>query len=202
MLINKLLADVEAKTGVTKFMQLVLVGSLLTNVLQAAGFLFLDKSVRTQLVPAEISRPFWVDGQRLSPEYLEQMGETVVMRYASVTPNSVDHNNQFILRYVSPSVHNELEIRLKATAGKIKQDAISRMFFPREIKISEQHQAVAFVGQVETWVADKKVPVAEIKAYLVAFQFANGAVTIKELRETTEKDPFSPPKQVDEPAKG
>jgi conjugal transfer pilus assembly protein TraE len=187
-----MLADVEAKTGVTKFMQLLMVGLVLGNIIQGINYMLIDKSVRTQLIPAEITKSFWVDGKRLSPEYIEQMGEFIVNKYATVTPLTVDSNNNQILKYVHPSAFGDLSVRFKTSSAKLKADSISRFFFAKEVRISEQNQAVAFIGLVETWIGDKKVPHAEIKSYLVAFQYVNGAVTIKELRETSDKDPFAP----------
>ena len=192
MNITRLSADIAAKTGVSKAAQVVLALLLVSNVLLAANMLLTDRSVRTQLVPPEISKSFWVDGKHLSPEYLEQMGEYIVMKFASVTPASIEAQNSQILKYVHPSVYGELSVRWKAASAKLKQDAISRHFFPREVRISEQTQSVAFIGVVDTWVGDKKVPNPEVKAYLVAFDYSGGSVTIKELRETNEQHPFAP----------
>jgi conjugal transfer pilus assembly protein TraE len=192
MHIDKLLADVQAKTGVTKFMQILMVGLVLGNIVQGLNYMMIDKSVRVQLVPPEITKSFWVDGAHLSPEYIEQMGEYIVMKYASVTPSTVEFNNALILRHVHPSTHGELSIRFKTSAAKLKADSISRFFFPKEVRISQNGQAAAFIGMMETWIGDKKVPQAEIKAYLVGFEYAAGSVTIKELRETSERDPFAP----------
>lgn len=193
MHVNKLIADVEAKTGVTKFMQILMVGLVLGNILQAANYMMIDKSVRVQLVPPEINKSFWVDGKRLAPEYIEQMGEYIVLKYASVSPATIDANNALILKHVHPAVFGDLSVRFKASATKLKQDSVARYFFPKEVRISEQNQAAAFIGLVETWIGDKKMPNPELKAYLVAFQYVGGTVTVKELRETSEKDPFAPP---------
>ena len=70
---------------------------------------------------------------------------------------------------------------------------MSKIFIPREVRISEQGKAVALIGSQSTWIADKRVPGDEMKAFLVAFDYDGSRVFIKELRETSLTRPFDPP---------
>lgn len=195
MILHKLIADVEARAGVTRAFQLILSISLLTNVLMAGVLFTMDRTVRTILVPPETSKTFWVDGRRVGPEYLEQMGTWVVSQYATVSPSSIDYQNALLLKYVHPSVHGDLSIRFKMGASRIKSENISKIFMPREVRISESAHAVVLIGTQVTFIADKRVPNDEIKAYLVAFDYDGSRVVIKELRETSLQKPFDPPNQ-------
>jgi len=190
MLVSNLIRDIESRTGMGKIMQAILCIALLTNVLLAAVLLTMDRTVRTLFVPPEITKSFWVDGRKLSPEYLEQMGDWVVYNFATVTPSSVDFKASQILKYVHPSVHGDLAIRFKAGSMRLKHENMSRFFFPKDIRISETAQAVAFIGAQESWIADKRLPGDAIKAYLVVFDWDGSKATIKELRETDPNRPF------------
>ena len=192
MLLKNLVKDIEVRTGLGKAMQAILAIALLTNVLLAAVILTMDRTVRTIFVPPEITKSFWVDGRKLSAEYLEQMGDWVLYQFATVTPSSVEYKSEQILKYVHPSVYGELAIRFKAGAMRLKQENISRFFFPKEVRISEQSQAVAFIGPQESWIADKRLPGGDMKAYLVVFDWDGSHTTIKELRETDPKHTFEP----------
>jgi len=194
MLLKNLIADVEARAGVSKAFQLILGASLLTNILLAGVFATMDKTVRTILMPPEISKSFWVDGKHLGQEYLDQMGSWVIQQFASVTPSTIDFQTSNILKYVHPSVHGDLSVRFKAGAQRLKAENLSRLFMPREVRISEEAQAVALIGYQESWVSDKRLPGENIKAYLVKFDYDGSKVTIKELRETDPQHPFDPPK--------
>ena len=198
MLLKKLMADVEARAGLTRLFQVVLGASLLTNILLAGVLLTMDRTVRTILAPPEINKTFWVDGRQLGPEYLEQMGAWIIQQYATVSPATVDYQNNLLLRYVHPSIHGDLAVRFQIGANRIKSENMSRVFMPREVRISEQGQSVAFIGALSTWIADKRVPADEIKAYLVTFDYDGSRTFIKELRETNAISPFDPPsaKQV------
>jgi conjugal transfer pilus assembly protein TraE len=190
MRLNKLIEDIESRTGVTRAVQLILMISLMTNALMAAGFVTMDKTVRTVLTPPEINKTFWVDGHRLSPEYLEQMGSWVISMFATVSPASVEYQTQTLLKYVDPSVFGDLSVRFRMSANRLKADNLTQIFLPREVRISEQGAAVAFIGTQSSWVADKRVPGDEQKAFLVAFAYDGARTFIKELRETDVKRPF------------
>lgn len=190
MLVSNLMKDIEARTGLGKVMQSILAVALLTNVLLAASILTMDRTVRTIFVPPEITKSFWVDGRKLSADYLEQMGDWVVYQFATVTPASIDYKAAQILKYVHPSVYGDLSIRFKQGSMRLKQENLSRFFFPKEIRVSEQAQAVAFIGTQESWIVDKRLPGEGLKAYLVVFDWDGAHTTIKELRETDPKNPF------------
>ena len=196
MIVEKLIADVEARAGVTKAFQMILAASLATNVFMAGAFLTMDRTVRTVLVPPEVTKTFWVDGRSIGPEYLEQMGSWVVSQYATVSPSTIDYQNATLLKYVHPSVHGELSVRFKMGANRLKAENMSKIFMPREVRVSEKGQGVAFIGNQVTFIADKRVPADELKAYLVMFDYDGSRVYIKEMRETSPTRPFDPPAAV------
>ena len=193
MLLQKLMADVEARAGVSKAFQMILGVSLLTNVLMAGGFLAMDTNVRTIMVPPEINKTFWVDGRALGPEYMEQMGAWVISQFATVSPTTIEFQNANLLKYVHPSAHGELAMRFQVGANRLKSENMSKIFSPREIRLSEKGQAVAMIGVQSTWIADKRVPNDQQKGYLVSFAYSNGRTYIKELRETNPEHAFEAP---------
>lgn len=193
MLLKNLMADVKARTGVSKAFQFILVISLLTNLFMAGAYATMDRTVRTILVPPEIKQSFWIDGRNIGPEYLEQMGAWVVSSFATISPATVDYQNNTLLKYVHPSVYGDLSIRFKMGANRIKAENLSKVFMPREIRISEKGQSVALIGVQQSWIADKRITGDELKAYLVTFDYDGAKVTIKELRETNAAHPFDPP---------
>lgn len=196
MLVSNISAELKAKAGLGKLFQGVLAASLATNILMAAGFAGFDKSVRTIFTPPQITKSFWVEGEELSPEYLEQMGLWVIDLFANVSPSSIDYKIAQILRYVDPAIHGELQLRFKAGADRLKAENISKVFSPRDVSISPSRQAIAFIGTQDVWLGDKKISTVQI-AYLVRFSNANGMTTIRELRETDPKKPFDTPAATD-----
>lgn len=193
MLLKKLIADVEARAGVSRAFQMILGASLLTNVFIAGAFFTMDRTVRTILVPPEINKTFWVDGHNIGPEWLEQMGSWVISQYATVSPHTIDYQNSVLLKLVHPSVNGDLAIRFKMGANRLKQENMSKIFMAREVRVSEKGRSVALIGTQITFIADKRVIGDETKAYLVVFDYDGSRTFIKELRETNPVRPFDPP---------
>jgi conjugal transfer pilus assembly protein TraE len=192
MNISTLSADLKAKANVGKTFQALLAASVVLNLLQAVGFLSMDKTTRTVIVPAEIKKPFSVGGEQLAQDYLEQMAEFYVSKYATVSPVSVDFQYSAIVKQVDPSVAGPLQAVFKAAADKVKAENVSRVFFPSEMRVNLPGNAVAFTGAMETWVANQKIGAPEIKTFLISFQNRSGNALIKELREADSQNPFAP----------
>lgn len=193
MRIEKLKEDLAARTGVKIVVWAILFGLLLMNILWGFIFLSMDKTVRTVLTPPDVQKSFWVDGRTLGPEHLELMGGYIIREFASISPSSADQQLGTILKMVHPSVHGELSVRFRMSSDKLKREQISRVFWPKEVRINQQKLSMAMIGTLDTWIVDKKVPNPEMKAYLVVFEYRDGRTTIKELREADPKDPFGAP---------
>jgi len=191
MLIDKLSADIKARTGLGRVFQLILMGSLLTNILLSGSFMTLDKTQRTIFLPPQINKSFWVDGEQLSPEYIEQMGDWVVSMFATVSPASIDYRNAVLLKLVHPSNYGELQLRFEAGAMRLKAENLSKVFMPREIRMDHAQHRVAFLGTQDLWLGDKKVSSGAPAAYVVGFHFDGSYTTIRELREANPTDPFA-----------
>jgi type IV conjugative transfer system protein TraE len=192
MHLTTLTADIEARTGIKRIAQGVFVVLLTSNAMLAGWVVTRDTTTRTQLVPPAIGKGFWVDGKHLDPDYLEQMADFLITNFASVTPLSVDQQNDLLLKYVHPSVFGTLQVTWKISANKLKTDNVSRLFYKREVRIDPAEQAVAYIGLEDTWVADKKMPEPALKAYMVRFDVSGGRTTIRELCETSPDKPFVP----------
>lgn len=195
MLVDKLIADVKARGGVSRAFQLILGASLITNVLLAGTIMTMDRTVRTIFIPPEVNKSFWVDGRTLSPEYLEQMGSWVISQFSTVSPASIDMQNANLLKLVHPSQYGELSIRFKLAANRLKADNLSKIFEPREVRISEKGQAMVMIGTVTAWVGGNRIPGDKVVAYLVSFDYDGSKTSIKELRETDPGNPFNPPNE-------
>jgi len=72
------------------------------QVIALAVILNLLGSVRTLVVPPSINKSFWVERDKVSSEYLEQMGSFIAWLVLDVTPASIDWKKDILLGYVEP----------------------------------------------------------------------------------------------------
>ena len=74
MNVKEYTTEISARLALRSFFIYAFSVSLLLNVILAAGLTALDKEDRVVVLPAEITKSFWLDADSVSPEYLEQMG--------------------------------------------------------------------------------------------------------------------------------
>ncbi len=139
-------------------------------------------SVRTIVVPPSLNKSFWVERDRVSSEYLEQMGSFVAWLILDVTPSSVDWKREILLGYVLPDQHGAMKTRQEIEASRLKRINASTVFMPQQLVPSEDAQSVTVRGRLRTLVNGQETS-NDTKAYLVEFVYAGGRVHLKSFRE-------------------
>ena len=116
----KISADLEARTGIHRAAQALLAVLSATSLLLALHvFLHQDRD-RVTFLPPQIERGFWVEADRVSRDYLDQMALFVLQLTYNVTPSSVDFQNAALLKYAAPEAHGALEKAGRLAAERVK----------------------------------------------------------------------------------
>ena len=95
-------SDIASARRAATFLAALLAVSLLANVILALLTTRLSGRERVVLVPPTIHKTFWVDAERVSAEYLQQMAYFLLQLTLDVTPQSVDHQASVVLQYAAP----------------------------------------------------------------------------------------------------
>ena len=167
----------------------LLIGAVLANLVLAALVFRLSSHQRVVMVPPSVHKTFWVEEERVSAEYLEQMGYFLMQLTLNVTPQSVDHQSKVLLQYAAPAAYGELRTTLLSAAERLKRDGAATVFSPRELRVDERGLRVGIRGQLTTFISDRRV--SEVaKAYAIEFQYTAGQIFLKAFRETSPNDPL------------
>lgn len=189
MKISEFSKDLESRAGIGKYAQIMNLVLLIIVAAQAIALAKADRTHRETLIPPSISKTFWIDDDKVSPSYLEQMGQFLIQLALNRSPANAESQINELLKYVAPSSYPELEKQLVAEVSRQKEDRISTVFYPINVSVSEDRQAVLFEGTLNTWISDKLVK-QEPKKYLIKFAY-KGKVYINDIREVTnEQDPW------------
>ncbi len=167
----------------------LLVGSLVVNVILALVTTRLAGRERVVVVPPTVHKSFWVETERVSAEYLEQMAYFLAQLTLNVTPASVDHQARVLLQYVAPASYGELRATLLAAAERVKRDGASTVFSTQDLVIDEPGLRVGVRGQLSTFISDRRVGDVA-KGYAIELQYAGGRIFLKAFRETSPHDPL------------
>ena len=182
-------ADIASARRATTFLVVLLVGSMLVNLVLAVFTARLAGHQRVVVVPPTIHKTFWVESDRVSSEYLEQMGYFLMQLTLNVTPQSVDHQARVLLQYAAPASYGELRMALLAAAERLKRDSASTVFSPQDLIVDENTLRVGVRGQLTTFISDRRV--AEVsKGYAIELQYSGGRVFLKSFRETNPNAPL------------
>lgn len=190
MKISEFSKELESRAGIGKYAQIMNILLLLVVAAQAFALAKADRTHRETLIPPSVSKTFWIEDDRVSPEYLEQMGLYLIQLALNRSPANAENQIKELLRYVAPSSYPELEKQLMAEVIRQKEDRVSTVYFPRTVTPSIDKQGVLFEGELRTWISDKLVK-QEQKRYLIKFGY-RGKVFIEEIKDVTnEKDPWN-----------
>ena len=181
--------DLASARRAFAFLLALLLGSMLTNLILAAFAFRMSSHERIVMVPPTVHKTFWVEDERVSAEYLEQMGYFLMQLTLNVTPQSIDHQSKVLLQYAAPSAYGELRTALFSAAERLKRDAAATVFSPRGLTVDERSLKVGIRGQLTTFISDRRV--SEVaKGYAVEFQYTAGRIFLKAFRETNPNDPL------------
>ena len=181
--------DIASARRATTFLVVLLVGSMLVNLVLAVCTAQLAGHQRIVIVPPTIHKTFWVESDRVSGEYLEQMGYFLMQLTLNVTPQSVDHQAKMLLQYAAPASFGELRTALLAAAERLKRDGASTVFSAQDLVVDERALKVGVRGQLTTFISDRRVSEVS-KAYAIELQYAGGRMFLKAFRETHPNDPL------------
>lgn len=192
MLFKKYISERDNANQEIRFMRLLVAGLTVVVLIEAGAMLRLAGAEKTVLVPPEINRSFWVSGNAVSKEYLEEMAYWYAGLALNITPAVSDYQNSLFLKYAAPSEYGRLQAEMGARAEFLKKNNTATQFSVRNVTTDEKDLKVALSGTLVTWTSDKKA--GERNAtYLVGFKFMNGRLYVSDFKETSDQNPFGNP---------
>ena len=78
----------------------------------AQSFWLFFRHERVIITPPQLSQGFWVEGNRFSPQYLEEMALHYAHFLLDVTEKNVLYQGEIILRYVVPESYGAFKAKL------------------------------------------------------------------------------------------
>ncbi|WBS00164.1 type IV conjugative transfer system protein TraE [Pseudoduganella sp. SL102] len=142
---------------------------------------------RVIVMPPQVTKSFWVSGERVSNEYLEQMAGYVAWLMLDVTPASATWKKDALLGFVAPEDYETLKLRMELEAERLRKINGSTYFQLQQLEPDEEAQTVLMTGRLRTLVNGQETSLLQ-KRYHLAFQYSGGRThlkTFKELRDET-----------------
>lgn len=170
-------------------MRILLAGLVVVILVGTIVVLRLIGNEKTVLTPPDIKRTYWVSGDAVSKEYLEDMAYWYAGLALNITPAVSSYQNGLFLKYAAPSEFGRLQMEMGARAEFLKKNNTATQFSVRNITPDERTLRVALSGVLFTWASDKKAGERQA-TYVIGFKNMNGKLYVSEFKETSEQNPF------------
>lgn len=146
------------------------------NAAQSAWLFF--RHERVIITPPQLTQGFWVEGNRFSPQYLEEMALHYAHFLLDVTEKTVLYQGEIILRYVVPESYGAFKAKLLEDEKQLKANHLSTRFSPSDVVISPEQLRVEVSGELMSYVGDKKISQNK-ETYRFQFQNHSGRLLIE-----------------------
>ena len=181
----------ETKLGISRLLQLLLVGFMASTLLLSLRLVTHQDKERVIVTPPLIDKTFWVERDDVAPELVLDMGIFLAQLAYTVSPASVEFPSKAILKYASPEAYGTLKEATSVAAARMHEDQSSTVFTPRSYLLDKRpgKKVVAFMGDLKTYVTNNLVSTRGV-AIMVGFKYQNGRLYIDQMKETKQNDPF------------
>jgi conjugal transfer pilus assembly protein TraE len=132
---------------------------------------------RVIITPPQLAQGFWVEGNRFSPQYLEEMALHYAHFFLDVTEKNILYQGDILLRYVTPDAYGTLKAKLLEDEKRLKKNNLSTRFSPSDTVISADQLKVDITGELMSYVGDKKISQVR-ETYQIKFQNQSGRLLI------------------------
>jgi conjugal transfer pilus assembly protein TraE len=160
---------------------------LLSIVFLQAIFLFF-RNEKIIISPPELHQQYWIEGDRFSEGYLEEMAIFYAHLLLDVSAETLLYQGEVILRSVDADSYSRIKTKLFADAAKLKKENVTSRFEPKKAIISRQNLDVQLKGTMTHYISGKQISSFE-ETFVIRFSAYKGKLYIKDfaLLETKNK---------------
>lgn len=157
---------------------------LLLLVLLSLSLLFQKEKVI--VIPPEVKREFWVEGNRFSPEYLEEMGAYFLHLSLDISSETLGYNTEILLRYADSESSSYIREKYVEDLKTLKKTGARTSFAVKELKVYPKENVVKAKGTLFCYVGTKRINESE-ETYEVKFKTYRGRLFFKSIKKVEKK---------------
>lgn len=171
----------QNRLGDLKFQRNTVAGlcAILLSINAVQSLCLFFRHERVVITPPQLTQGFWVEGNRFSPQYLEEMALHYAHFLLDVTEKTVLYQGEIILRYVVPESYGSFKAKLLEDEKQLKANHLSTRFAPSDVVISPEQLKVDVSGEMMSYVGDKKISQVR-ETYRFQFQSQSGRLLIED----------------------
>ena len=175
-LLNTRLGDLLHKRNLLLSLVTVL---LMINGIQALFTLFRDQ--RIIVVPPDLSQEVWLEKNKVSASYLEEMALVFADLILESSPESAAYKRDIILRYAASETYGALKRTLLEDEKRLRREHVTTSFQANSLKVDPHKLVVDVTGDLLRFVGEKRVSQSR-DTYRFQFAYKTGRLLIKSFK--------------------
>lgn len=136
---------------------------------------------KTYITPFFGGNGFSVSDGAADSNYINMMSENFVYSMLNITPKTVSHQHELILKYVSPSVYSRFRESLLLEERRIKSKELSSQIEITKIQSNPSALVSIVTGELSRMVGTRKLNQEQV-SFRLKFDYSLGRLTIKEFK--------------------
>ena len=145
------------------------------------------KKEKVIVLPPEVRSEFWIEGNRFSPGYLEEMAAYFLHLSLDVNQSTLIYNTGILMRYADVESGNYLRQKLEKDRKKLKENNASTVFEIQELTTYPDLNRVRAEGKLKQYVGSKVIKESS-ETYEVSFKTYHGRLFFKEIKRIEKKN--------------
>jgi conjugal transfer pilus assembly protein TraE len=151
-------------------------GLLLVIALSQSIFLFFKKE-RIIINPPELRQSYWIEGDRFSRSYLEEMALFFSHLLLDVSESNILPQGEILLRYIEPEAYGTFKKKLLADEKRLRKQQLSLHFTAKSVECVEP-LVLDVQGVLSNYVASKKISQFQ-ETYRIVFSQKKGRLFLE-----------------------
>ena len=177
---DKYLSSMVAANYRTAVWMVVSGGLLLANMLLAIFIFTADMTEKTIILPPDVTKPFSIHNNVISPSYLEDMTRYFAQLLLTYQDDNVTAQFDTVLRHVDPRIYGDLKATLHARAARVHRHLIGSVFHPMGIHVARMKATIN--GELISMIG-KKIISRHQRYYEFQYAYRNGAFYLTSFQE-------------------
>lgn len=164
---KSLLEGLKSRVTLWMVVAFLAIGS---NILLVILAMSLNRPEKTIIVPPEVRQSFWVEGNKVAPEYLLDMAKYFTADLLTYNPESAQGQFDSVLKYVDPQLNSVLRRQLYTELDEIRSKQMASVYWIKQIKA--KGNTVLLFGTKRNMMAGAFLG-DTLKGYQIDFTFKN-----------------------------
>jgi conjugal transfer pilus assembly protein TraE len=139
------------------------------------------RNERVIVLPPEVRREFWAEGNRFSPEYLEEQAVYMVHLALDVNQTNLPYNTEILMRYADSETCSHLKEKFEKDIKKLKKNDASTRFDVKNATVYPEKNIVHVTGRLISFVGSKLINDQQ-QTYEVRFKTFRGRLFLTGFR--------------------